>query len=58
MLIETSWIIILILMFQVHQSTDATIVRKNVGTIDYISGIMTINPINITGISKNKRWTI
>ena len=35
-------------------STDATIVRKNVGTIDYISGVMTINPINIISSAKTK----
>jgi len=28
-------------------STDPTIVRRNVGTIDYENGIITINPINI-----------
>ena len=35
-------------------SADATIVRKNVGTIDYISGVMTINPINIISSAKTK----
>ena len=35
-------------------STDATIVRKNVGSIDYISGIITINPINIISSAKTK----
>ena len=35
-------------------STDATIVRKNVGSIDYISGVMTINPINIISSAKTK----
>ncbi len=35
-------------------SSDATIVRKNVGTIDYISGVMTINPINIISSAKTK----
>ncbi len=28
-------------------STSPTIVRRNVGTIDYINGVITINPINI-----------
>jgi len=28
-------------------STTSTIVRRNVGTIDYINGILTLNPINI-----------
>ena len=46
----------LLFLFNVSSpsSTDATIVRKNVGTIDYISGIMTINPINITSSAKTK----
>jgi len=28
-------------------STQATIVKRNVGTIDYVNGIITLNPINI-----------
>ena len=28
-------------------SQDPTVVRRNVGTIDYVSGIITINPINV-----------
>ena len=28
-------------------SLDPTVVRRNVGTIDYVSGIITINPINV-----------
>ena len=35
-------------------STDATIIRRNVGTIDYIDGIITLNPINIQSSSKTK----
>jgi len=35
-------------------STDATIVRKNVGSINYITGIITINPINIISSAKTK----
>ena len=36
------------------QSTDATIVRRNVGNVDYIKGIVTVNPINIQAASKIK----
>ena len=36
------------------QSTDAKIVRRNVGTVNYIKGIITINPINIQATSKKK----
>ena len=28
-------------------SQDPTVVRRNVGTIDYVSGVITINPINV-----------
>ena len=36
------------------ESTDAKIVRRNVGTVDYIKGIITLNPINIQAASKTK----
>ena len=36
------------------QSTDATVVRRNVGNVDYTKGIITINPINIQAASKTK----
>ena len=36
------------------QSTDATIVRRNIGNVDYIKGIVTVNPINIQAASKVK----
>ena len=35
-------------------STSATIVKRNVGTIDYTNGIITINPINILFTNKIK----
>ena len=35
-------------------STDAVIVRKSVGQIDYVSGVITLNPINIIMTSKEK----
>jgi hypothetical protein len=36
------------------QSTDAKIVRRGVGSVDYIKGIITINPINIQASTKIK----
>ena len=33
-------------------ATNPTVVRRNVGTIDYVKGIVTINPINIQSTSK------
>ena len=36
------------------QSTDAKIVRRGVGSVDYIKGIITINPINIQASAKIK----
>ena len=33
-------------------STSPTIVRRNVGTIDYVQGIINLNPINITSTDK------
>jgi hypothetical protein len=43
-------------LFQVSNttSTDATIVRKGVGQIDYVSGVITLNPINVTSTLKEK----
>ena len=32
-------------------STNPTIVRRNVGTIDYKKGILTLNPINVLSFS-------
>ena len=36
------------------QSTDATILKRGVGTIDYVKGIITLNPINIQSTTKTK----
>jgi hypothetical protein len=36
------------------QSTDAKIVRRGVGSVDYIKGIITLNPINIQASAKIK----
>jgi len=33
-------------------ATNPTVVRRNVGTIDYVKGIVTLNPINIQSTSK------
>jgi hypothetical protein len=33
-----------------------TIVRRNIGNVNYKKGIITLNPINIQA-GKNKRWT-
>ena len=43
-------------LFQVSNttSTDATIVRKGVGQIDYVSGVITLNLINVTSTLKEK----
>jgi len=35
-------------------SNDATIVRRNVGRIDYVKGIITLNPINVLSTDKVK----
>ena len=40
-------------------STSPTIVKRNVGTIDYIKGVITINPINVlTGKMKDGQTII
>ena len=36
------------------ESTNATIVRRNVGRIDYVKGVITLNPINISSTQKEK----
>ena len=36
------------------ESTNAIIVRRNVGRIDYVKGVITLNPINISSTQKEK----
>jgi hypothetical protein len=39
-------------------STSPTIIRRNVGRIDYVNGIITLNPINITGAKEKDGQSI
>ena len=45
-------------LFRLESPTEATIVRRNVGTIDYIKGEIKLNPINITSTVMNEGFPL
>ena len=45
-------------LFRLNSPTEPVIVRRNVGTIDYIKGEIKLNPINITGTLLNRGFPL
>ena len=45
-------------LIRLNSPTDATVVRRNVGTIDYIKGEIKLNPINIISTQLNKQFPV
>ena len=45
-------------LIRLNSPTDATVVRRNVGTIDYIKGEIKLNPINIVSTQLNKQFPV
>ena len=45
-------------LIRLKSATEATIVRRNVGTIDYIKGEIKLNPINIISTSINRQFPL
>ena len=45
-------------LIRLNSLTDASIVRRNVGTIDYIKGEIKLNPINIVSTQLNKQFPV
>ena len=45
-------------LIRLNSPTDASIVRRNVGTIDYIKGEIKLNPINIVSTQLNKQFPV
>jgi len=47
-----------IFLFRLNSPTEPEIVRRSVGTIDYIKGEIKLSPINITGTSINRQFPL
>ena len=45
-------------LFRLNSPTEPVVVRRNVGTIDYIKGEIKLNPINITGTLLNRGFPL
>ena len=45
-------------LIRLKSASEATIVRRNVGTIDYIKGEIKLNPINIISTSINRNFPL
>jgi len=45
-------------LFRLNSPTEPVIVRRNVGTIDYIKGEIKLNPINITSTLLNRGFPL
>ena len=45
-------------LIRLNSATEAVIVRRNIGTIDYIKGEIMLNPINIISTSINRQFPL